>query len=170
MVGEAPGKEEDRKGHPFVGKTGEELTRHYLPLAGLRREHVYITNAIKCLPNSHGGRLSLDRPKDMELLLRCSSYHLYRELEAAKPKLIIPMGAFACFSIDPSINLELQHGIPLETSWGTVFPLWHPAGGIHEPKKMLMIRNDFVRLGKYLKGKLRLPVDECSNPKYGVIE
>jgi DNA polymerase I-like protein with 3'-5' exonuclease and polymerase domains len=70
------------------------------------------------------------------------------------------MGVLACYAIDPDINLELQHGIPLQTSWGTVFPMYHPAGGLHEPKKMLMIRNDWVRLGKYLKGKLRLPVDQ----------
>ena len=64
------------------------------------------------------------------------------------------MGVLACYAIDPDINLELQHGIPVETAWGTVYPMWHPSAGLHEPKKMLAIRNDWVRLGKYLKGKL----------------
>jgi uracil-DNA glycosylase family 4 len=168
FVGEAPGKDEDRRGVPFVGKTGMELDQHYLPLAGLRRDRVRITNAISCLPVGHAGKLDMGRAKDIDLLLSCTNHHLYSELEAAKPILIVPMGAFAVYAIDPEINLELQHGIPLETSWGTVFPMYHPARGIHEPKTMLLIRNDFVRLGKYLKGKLRIPVDNEPTPSYQV--
>jgi DNA polymerase I-like protein with 3'-5' exonuclease and polymerase domains len=69
------------------------------------------------------------------------------------------MGMLACYALDPDINLELQHGIPLETSWGTVFPMYHPAGGLHEPKKMLLIRNDWVRLGKFIRSKLSVHKD-----------
>lgn len=166
FIGEAPGRDEDRKGIPFVGKTGQELDQHYLPLAGLRREYVTISNAISCLPVGHGGKLDMGRQKDMDLLTCCASHHLYPELDELKPTLIVPMGAFACCAIDPDIQLDLQHGIPLETSWGTVFPMYHPAGGIHEPKKMLLIRNDFIRLGKYLKGKLRLPKDDIKGLVY----
>lgn len=166
FCGEAPGSFEDRKGIPFVGKTGQELDQHYLPLAGLRRENVTISNTISCLPVGHGGKLDMGRQKDMDLLTCCASHHLYPELDELKPTLIVPMGAFACCAIDPDIQLDLQHGIPLETSWGTVFPMYHPSGGVHEPKRMLFIRNDFIRLGKYLKGKLRLPKDEHPKPLY----
>jgi len=168
FIGEAPGRDEDKHGRVFIGKTGQELNDHYLPLAGLRRDGVYITNAIKCLPVGHGGKLDMGRQKDMALLLSCAQTHLAWELEELKPRLIVPMGAFACYAIDPDINLELQHGIPVETSWGTVFPMYHPAGGIHEPKKMLLIRNDWIRLGKYLKGKLKLPEDIEPTPTYRV--
>jgi hypothetical protein len=78
------------------------------------------------------------------------------------------MGVFACMALDPDINLELQHGIPVETSWGTVFPMYHPAGGLHEPKKMLLIRNDWSRLGKYIHGKLSVRSDPVSRPDYEV--
>lgn len=166
FIGEAPGRDEDRKGIPFVGKTGQELDQHYLPLAGLRRENVTISNAISCLPVGHGGKLDMGRQKDMDLLTCCASHHLYPELDELKPTLIVPMGAFVCYAIDPDIQLDLQHGIPLETSWGTVFPMYHPAGGIHEPKKMLLIRNDFIRLGKYLKGKMKLTRDVYPEPIY----
>jgi hypothetical protein len=104
--------------------------------------------------------MQLDRDRDRELLECCSSHFLNVELNTLNYRLVVPMGVLACYVLDPDINLELQHGIPLETSCGTVFPMYHPAGGLHEPKKMLMIRNDWVRLGKYLKGKLRLPVDQ----------
>jgi DNA polymerase len=168
FIGEAPGKDEDKQLKPFIGKTGREVNEHYLPLAGLRRDNVYFTNAIKCLPPGHGGKLDLNRSKDLELLYSCSNHSLYSEISAVRPKLIVPLGAFACHSIDPSIELDLQHGIPLETSFGTVFPMYHPAGGIHEPKKMLQIRTDWYRLGKYLKGKLNVPEDEREFPYYSV--
>ncbi|MBU6231698.1 hypothetical protein KGP36_03435 [Patescibacteria group bacterium] len=169
FVGEAPGVDENRQMVPFVGKTGREVNEHYLPLAGLRRDRCHVTNAIQCLPDRPHGRLDLTRQADRDLLLACSGYHLAGELEQAQPKLIIPMGLLACYAIDPDINLELQHGIPMETAWGTVFPMYHPAGGLHEPKKMLMIRNDWVRLGKYIKGKLREPADHYPYPSYSEI-
>jgi len=168
FIGEAPGKDEDRQIIPFVGKTGRELNEHYLPLCGLRRDAVRIGNSIRCLPDRPQGRLDISRDKDRELLESCSAEPggILAELEKARPRLIVPMGVLACYALDPDINLELQHGIPLETSWGTVFPMYHPAGGLHEPKKMLMIRNDWVRLGKYLKGKLKLSVDPYPDTDY----
>lgn len=166
LVGEAPGKDEDKHGKPFIGKTGQELNEHYLPLAGLRRNDVYVTNSIKCLPTGRNGKLDANRSKDMDLLYGCSSYHLQEELQRIKPKLIVAMGAFACRAIDADIELDLQHGIPLRTSFGTVFPMYHPAGGVFEPKKMLQIRTDWYRLGKYLKGKLRENRDEYPDPDY----
>ena len=102
----------------------------------------------------------MQREKDIELLNSCSEHHLYPEIERAKPKIIIPMGAFACRAIDPDINLELQHGMPVQTIRGLAFPMYHPAGGIHEPKKMLQIRTDWTRLNKFLKHKLRIAVDQ----------
>ncbi len=167
FIGEAPGKDEDKLLKPFVGKTGREVNEHYLPLAGLRRDHVTFTNAIKCMPPGPHGKLDINRTKDLELLESCTLSHLYNELDGYR--VVVPMGAFACYALDPCINLELQHGIPLETSWGTVFPMRHPAGGLHEPKKMLEIRNDWVRLRKYLAGKLQLPVDPYPQPDYRLI-
>jgi uracil-DNA glycosylase len=166
FIGEAPGRDEDRQGIPFVGKTGREVNEHYLPLAGLRRGSVRFLNSILCLPDRPQGRLALDRQRDRELLECCASAHLYGELGTTRPKLIIPMGVLACYALDPDINLELQHGIPIETSWGTVFPMYHPAGGLHEPKKMLLIRNDWVRLGKYIRGRLNAPSDSCTSTDY----
>lgn len=166
FCGEAPGSLEDKKLTPFIGKTGDEVNRHYLPLAGLRRERVRMANAIRCLPISYGGKLDPKREKDRELLNSCASHHLYPELIEAQPQVVIPMGAFACMAIDPEIDLEVKHGFPLKTSWGMTFPMYHPAGGIHEPKKMLLIRNDWIRLGLFLKDQLRVPRDEYPNPDY----
>lgn len=158
-LGEAPGSVEDKKKEPFCGKTGDEVNRHYLPVSGLSRPKFRMNNAIRCLPPGPKGKLDPKKQRDLDLLQSCAEHHLYPELERLRPKLIIPMGAFACRAIDPSINLELQHGFPVDTPYGQAFPMYHPAGGIHEPKKMLIIRTDWTRLRKYLAGKLRIPVD-----------
>ena len=160
FIGEAPGWEEDKKLIPFQGKTGQEVNRHYLPLAGLSRPNVWFWNAIGCMPATTGGKLDPKRTADLELLESCSNFHMFPALRRIRPKIVVPMGSFANRAIDPEINLEFQHGIPIETEWGSTFPMYHPSLGIHEPKKMLMIRNDWIRLGKYLKGKLNIPVDE----------
>jgi uracil-DNA glycosylase family 4 len=116
FIGEAPGKDEDKRaknnppGRPFIGKTGDEVNRHYLPLAGLRRESVCFTNAIRCLPVSAGGKLDPSRAGDLALLDSCASHHLYPLIERLRPKVIIPLGAFAT---------RAPWGIP-------AFPMYHP--------------------------------------------
>ncbi len=168
FIGEGPGKDEDRTGHPFVGKTGQEVNAHYLPLAGLRRANCRFANAISCLPPGQGGKLDPGKPKDIAMLESCSQFHLARDLET-KRKLIIPMGAFACRVVDPSINLDLHHGIPRMTAYGMTFPMFHPARGLHQPKTMLQLRTDWYRLKRYLTGSLQVPIDQYPEPDYSEI-
>jgi uracil-DNA glycosylase len=163
LIGEAPGKDENSKNKPFIGKTGRELNEHYLPLSGLRRDKVHITNAIRCLPTTPKGKLDPDSTKHQELLQSCAECFLYPSLREYRPKLIIPMGSFANRAIDPSIDLEMEHGIPRTSKlWpgSTIFGMYHPALGIHSPKSMLYIRTDWARLKKYMTGKLYIPVDD----------
>jgi len=169
FLGEGPGKDEDRSGHPFTGKTGWEVNAHYLPLAGLRRANCRFDNAIRCLPPGRGGKLDSGKPRDIELLESCSQFHLSKELERDH-RLVIPMGAFACRAIDPSIDLDLHHGIPRRSAFGWLFPMYHPARGIHEPKKMLQIRTDWYRLKRFLTDRLAVPQDEYPEPDYSEIK
>lgn len=166
-IGEAPGYLEDRKGEVFIGKTGMELRDGYFPLAGVRDPT--ICNAILCLPDRPKGKLDLNREKDKDLLLSCATAHLYKYIEELEPSLIVPMGAFACYALDPDIRLDLHHGIPLQTQYGTVFPMWHPSGGIHEPKKMLQIRTDWIRLKRFLRDTLVVAEDLYPHPDYSEV-
>lgn len=166
FIGEAPSKDDNRLGEPFTGKLSTELDYHFLPLAGLKRPEVYLTNACQCLPTTSEGRLQMSKEKDKEMVRVCATNHLYDEILAVSPEVIVPMGTFACMVIDPTIQLDLHHGIPRETKYGTVFPMWHPSGGIHEPKKMLQIRTDFIRLKRYLQGTLTIYKDAYPNPDY----
>lgn len=167
FIGEAPGFQEDRNakknppGRPFIGRTGEEVDGHYLPLAGLRRASVSFTNAIRCFPISAGGKLDPARAKDTALLQNCAECHLYPLIERARPHLLVPLGSFACRALGLDRALDIGHGIPCDTPWGIpAFPMFHPALGMHEPKRMLHIRNDWQRLKSYLAGRLVLPVDD----------
>lgn len=169
-IGEAPGKTENDAKPPrvFIGKTGDEVNRHYLPLAGLRRDAVGLTNAIRCLPIAAGGKLDAGRAADQHLLQSCAASHLYPHIERSRPRLLVPLGAFACQAVfGEAFDLDVRHGYPAETPWGIpAFPMYHPALGIHEPKKMLHIRTDWQRLRSYLSGRLVLPVDDYERPDY----
>lgn len=160
FIGEAPGYQEEQRGRVFIGKTGQEVDVQYLPLAGLSRNTVTMANAISCFPITNGGKLDPNRVKDQELLECCSQHHLYPLIERMRPKMLVPMGAFACRAICPDVNLEVEHGFPVLTAFGIpAFPMYHPALGIHEPKRMLLLRNDWQRLRHLLRGALPTPID-----------
>lgn len=175
FIGEAPGVDENKKGKVFIGKTGDEFNQQYLPLAGLYRPQVYVTNAIKCLPPGDG-KLKADDPKTLALARCCTEFHLHREIQQINPKVIVPMGAIAnC--IMPDINLELHHSLPFDWlvsddigSYG-IFPMWHPAQGLYDHKRIGMLRTDFIRLRKHIQGKLVVPYDEFgTNTMYSEVK
>lgn len=173
FIGEAPGYQENKyalkhpPGFPFIGKTGQEVDRHYLPLAGLRRDSVRVTNAIRCLPISSGGKLDPNRRGDVELLHSCAEQFLLPEMERGHLRAVIPLGSFACRAIVPDVSLDIDHGIPHDTEWGIpAFPMYHPALGIHEPKKMLHIRTDWWKLRRFLNGSLEQPMDGYPETDY----
>jgi uracil-DNA glycosylase family 4 len=166
FIGEAPGYEENNKRRPFTGNTGKEFNDHYLLLAGLYRDIVYITNTVKCYPHL-GAEISDD------LVRTCSDWHLQLELETLNPSVVVLMGATAA-SLDPSINLEMHHGMPIQARlFGkeyTCFVMWHPAAGLHDTNKMVPIREDFERLGRYLRGENVIPINEHSDPIYMALD
>ncbi len=91
FVGEAPGRDEDAAGEPFIGRAGSFLTR-LIKLMGFKRENVYIANVLKCRPDTverTGNRKP--EPEEME---RCLPY-LKEQIKIIKPKVIITLGATA---------------------------------------------------------------------------
>lgn len=90
IIGEAPGKNEDLQGRPFVGMSGRFLTK-YLEEAGLKRGDVFITNAVKCRPPEN-------RKPKREEIDKCRPY-LIRQLSLIRPKLILALGTSAASSL-----------------------------------------------------------------------
>lgn len=164
LILEAPGKEENQKGIPLVGKTGREVNEHYLPLAGLRRDRVYCANTISCLPPKDG-KLDMKKPHDKALAECCAQHHLYKEIKACNPKIIVMMGGVANSLVPSNIYLDYDHG--MVRKWDVpgdkernIFVQYHPSVALYEPKKMLHIRTDWIRLKRYLAGTLNIAVDE----------
>lgn len=168
FIGEAPGKEENSRGRPFIGKTGREFNEHYLPLAGLTRDDIRITNTRKCYTEEN-----TDSAKFQEVKRSCIEFHLRNEILRQRPALVVPMGAVACSTVE-GVDLDIQHGIPREVDWfghtATTFPMWHPAAGLHKTDSMVPIRADYIELGRFLRGEYTAPVDEYPCPDYQELE
>lgn len=157
FIGEAPGKEENNRrdreghGHPFIGDSGKELRHHYLKLAGLKDSQVYITNLVKCIPDEAGGN------PNPQLAACCSDEFLAREIRYTQPEVIVTLGAVACHTLFPGLDLERNHGLPVQASYrdwsGVLVPVYHPAAGLRDGRMMGMIDAGFVALGEYLRGE-----------------
>lgn len=111
MVGEAPGENEEKQGIPFVGKSGELLTR-MLDSAAEKidprwdRENIYITNTIKCRPKEGDS----NRQPSMREIAACKPI-LDREIALVNPKVIICVGALAASTlIHPDFKITQEHG------------------------------------------------------------
>jgi DNA polymerase len=143
FIGEGPGTEEDRMGRPFVGHSGELLTRMIAAMQ-FTREQVYIANIVKCHPP--GNR----NPRDTEAAA-CLPY-LIRQIELVSPKILVLLGA-----VPLKILLELS---PLTQHRGTwlsfrgipTMPTFHPAFLLRYPKRKGEAWQDLqqvmLRLGK----------------------
>lgn len=139
IVGEAPGAQEDRTGRPFVGNAGKLLDA-LLEEAGLRREDVFITNVVKARPPGNRD------PRAAEV-----AHHrpwLEAQLAAIRPKLIVPLGRHALRHFAPDAKIGEVHGTLVGDG---LFPLYHPAAALHNPRLRETLREDARALGAALR-------------------
>lgn len=126
LVGEAPGREEDLKGEPFVGEAGRLLDRILLAMR-MRREEVYICNVLKCRPPNN-------RDPQPDEIATCEAF-LVRQVAVVRPQVIIALGRFAVQSLlqtkTPISRLrgewQSYQGVPL-------MPTYHPAYLLRNPE------------------------------------
>lgn len=134
FVGEAPGRDEDLQGRPFVGRAGQLLTR-IIQAMGFRREEVYIANVIKCRPPEN----RTPRPDEVKA---CSPY-LLRQIELIRPKVIVALGKVATdFLLQSPKSMSELRGNFGEFQGIPVMPTFHPSylvrnEGNKEIKKMV---------------------------------
>ncbi|MFA4915128.1 MAG: uracil-DNA glycosylase [Syntrophales bacterium] len=134
FVGEAPGRDEDRQGIPFVGHAGQLLTK-IISAMELSRDEVYICNILKCRPPENRN------PKPDEIKA-CEPF-LIRQLEAIKPRIICALGTFAAHTLlktDIPITVmrgkfQVYHGIKL-------MPTYHPAYLLRNPSAKKQVWED----------------------------
>lgn len=109
LIGEQPGDKEDLEGRPFIGPAGRMLDRA-LREAGINRERLYLTNAVKHFKNEPRGKRRLHKTPDMREVKICSAW-LEREIEALDPKLLVAMGATAARALtDKSVPVGASRG------------------------------------------------------------
>ena len=142
FIGEAPGRNEDLKGEPFVGSAGKILSEA-LDYAGISRDDVFITNVVKCRPPQN--RLPLVEEKDA-----CSE-HLAKELEIIKPKIICILGNTAYNSLLGGDSITKNRGKLIEKNGQHYFLTIHPAAAIYNPELKDVLKNDIKALADNLR-------------------
>ncbi|MCB9785159.1 MAG: uracil-DNA glycosylase [Deltaproteobacteria bacterium] len=143
VVGEGPGYYEDQTGEPFVGRAGQLLTR-MLAAIGVARADAYICNVVKCRPPDNRDPLP-------DEVAACAPF-LERQLEALRPKVIVPVGRFAAQVIcgtDESLT-RLRGSV---RAWRSipVVPTYHPAYLLRRPEHKRETWSDLLRARALLR-------------------
>ncbi len=141
FIGEAPGFHEDRQGRPFVGAAGRFL-EELLASIDLTREQVYICNVIKCRPPGNRD----PSPAEIEA---CRPY-LDRQIELINPKMIVTLGRFSMARYFPKTSISRIHGRPKRMGGRIIYPMFHPAAALHQPKYRAAIEEDMRRIPQLL--------------------
>jgi len=145
FVGEAPGREEDYQGRPFVGEAGMLLTR-LIEKMGFKREDVYIANIIKCRP-------PMNRNPEKDEIESCMGF-VEKQIEIIKPDVLISLGRISAQTLIGNTGLKMTairgnffdyKGIPL-------MPTFHPAYLLRNPKDKWLTWNDAQKVLEKLKG------------------
>ncbi|HUT06736.1 MAG TPA: uracil-DNA glycosylase [Nitrosopumilaceae archaeon] len=137
IVGEAPGKNEDLQGEPFVGIAGKKLSL-VLENAGISREDVYITNTVKCRPPKNRVPSVLEKET-------CQEY-IQKEIEIIKPKIICVLGNTAFGSILGGTEITKFRGKVGRKDNQLYFITLHPAATIYQQDLMQVLKDDFKKL------------------------
>lgn len=153
FVGEAPGREEDKQGRPFVGNAGKYLTE-VMHKYGLKREDVYITNVLKCRPPNNRD----PKPEEIEA---CKPY-LIRQLDVIKPNVIVCLGRYSASVVFDLLGLKFPgiskvRGKVFDAErWGKtikVVAIYHPAAILYRPQLKEDFENDFKKIVDLLREK-----------------
>lgn len=146
FVGEGPGRNEDLKGEPFVGRAGQLLTDIITKGMGLKREDVYICNVVKCRPPEN-------RNPEPDEVAACESF-LKKQIDLVRPAVIVGLGKFAVQTLLQSTvpigklrgNWHSYHGIKL-------MPTFHPAYLLRNPSDKKWVWEDIKKVIQELRGE-----------------
>jgi DNA polymerase len=153
FVGEAPGKNEDKNGEPFIGVAGKKLSAA-LEGAGISRDKVYITNIVKCRPPKN----RVPKTNERET---CQDY-LKQEIAIIKPKLICILGNTAFNSLLGGSEIMKFRGKIVQKDNQLYFLTVHPAATIYNQKLIDVLNEDIIKLFelvKELKNKKKISID-----------
>ena len=144
FVGEAPGRDEDIQGIPFVGRAGQLLTK-MIEAMGYTRDSVYIANVIKCRPPEN-------RNPEPDEVAACEPF-LFRQVESIQPKVIIALGTFAAQALlRTQESISRLRGRVYVYGGAKLIPTFHPAYLLRSPEKKRDAWEDLKRARAILQG------------------
>jgi len=143
FIGEAPGKNEDLKGEPFVGAAGR-LLDELLGSIGLHRSEVYIANVLKCRPPGN-------RDPQADEIETCTPF-LAEQVRLIDPLVIATLGNFATrYVLGTDAGITRLRGRLFEVDGRRVVPIYHPAAALYSPDKRGVLFDDFRRLATVMQ-------------------
>ncbi len=156
FIGEAPGKNEDEQGKPFVGAAGK-LLGELLNKIGLQREDVFIANVLKCRPPNNRDPL----PEEASACLPW----LQKQVEIIDPSLIIPLGRHAMERFLPGMKISAVRGKILRRNvsglgYRVFMPTYHPAAVLYHREWLGLLEEDFKKIPKILEYLKENPTNE----------
>jgi DNA polymerase len=157
VVGEQPGDAEDQAGRPFVGPSGKLLDRAF-DAAGIERDDVYVTNAVKHFKwaKEAGSKRRLHKTPNAGEVRACFPW-LETEIHLVKPKVIVALGATAAKALlGRDFSVIKQRGVAIESEWAPVlFATVHPSSVLRAPRDQRALAEqmfvaDIRKVGRFL--------------------
>jgi len=143
LIGEAPGREEDETGHPFVGAAGRFLD-HVLEGTGIDRDDLFITNIVKCRPPNN-------RTPRVGEVDTCTSNYLFEQIELIDPALIMLLGGVAAKKMLGVKSVNEARGRLIEHDGRQYLVGYHPAVRFYREDLGEKVMEDFALLKRVLK-------------------
>jgi DNA polymerase len=135
FIGEAPGKNEDLQGIPFVGAAGKFLDE-MLEMIDLKRSDIYITNIVKYRPPDNRDPFPDEKQAFMP--------YLESQLEVIQPKLTVTLGRHSLNCFLPDLQISRCHGQPKRYQGRVYLPLFHPAAALYNGAMRQTLIDDFA--------------------------
>lgn len=143
FIGEAPGKNEDLQGRPFVGAAGKLLDQ-LIESIGLKREDIYIANVIKHRPPNNRD----PSPEEIEAY----KPYLDAQVDIIDPLLFVTLGRFSMeFMLGSGFSISKIHGEPKRKNGRVIMPVYHPAAALYSGNLRPALFDDFAKIPKIIE-------------------
>lgn len=141
IIGEAPGKDEEMQGKPFVGRGGK-LLNSTLETLGWKRTDFYVTNVVKYRPADEFGGNRTPTPEEIEKFRPA----LEKEIEIVDPKLIVILGRVAMSGLGIEGSMTMNRGVLIEKKGRRILITYHPAAILRNPNWESQFREDLAKI------------------------
>ena len=139
FIGEAPGRDEDKQGYPFIGRAGQLLTKIIQDMK-LSREDVYISNVVKCRPPNNRVPLPIESNT-------CKQLILFKEIDIIKPEVICTLGSTAAQALlGDTVSFGRIRGTWCDFKKTPVMPTYHPAYLLRNPSAKRVVWEDMQKV------------------------